>query len=142
MSEPRKRTVRRLMIDALALAETFDHETAPHCHDLIEAMDRAEGDTDFEPSLGSLNIRGHSQHVWPPNGKLITPLLLSRSSLSQENWAAGTRKDIELDPLDEGEHDPAELGELTDHGFQNEKPWETYTGILGGGLWNWRGERV
>ena len=109
MTKPRKRAVRRLMIDALALAETFDHETAPRCHDLIEAMDRAEGDVDLEPSLG---------------------------------WSADVSGiQIEHDKTDR-EHDPAELGELTESGFANEAPWETYTGILGGGLWNWRGERV
>lgn len=131
MTKPRKRAVRRLMIDALALAETFDHETAPHCHDLIEAMDRAEGDTDFEPSLGAPEITLVSDNFGLRPGPLYDALTLKTS---QADWCRGASDDLE--------HDPVELGELTESGFANEMPWDCYTGILDGGLWNWRGERV
>lgn len=30
------------------------------------------------------------------------------------------------------EHDPAELGELDEHGFQNEKPWDRFCKVFGG----------
>ena len=82
--------------------------------------DDREIDEDFEPSLGSLNVQLSSGlQTWPPSGPVYTPLFLTPSSQSQANWAAGTCDDIEFDPLDYGEHDPAELGELTEHGFAN-----------------------
>ncbi|WP_084421826.1 hypothetical protein [Henriciella litoralis] len=43
---------------------------------------------------------------------------------SQEGWADNNRDDVE--------HDPAELGELTESGFQNEAPWQLYTALFGG----------
>tara|TARA_Y100000052_G_scaffold27571_1_gene36585 strand:- start:20513 stop:21196 length:684 start_codon:yes stop_codon:yes gene_type:complete len=83
-----------------------------------ELDDEREPDEDFEPSLGSLNIRMRSEY-FQPKGRIYTAGILTPASQSQANWAVGTSDDLEFDPLDYGEHDPADLGELPEHGFAN-----------------------
>jgi len=106
MSRPRKKTTRQLVRAALELADSVDHLTAFELHTLIEAMDAIEGDPDFEPSLGSLNIHGYSQYTGLPTGRAYDPFFLHGQSMSQERWAVGGVHDIE--------HDPADLGEPED----------------------------
>ena len=96
-----------------------------------ELDDEREQDEDFEPSLGSLNIHITADY-YQPKGRIYEAGYLTRSSQSQANWAVGTSDELEYDPLDYGEHDPAELGELEENGFQNEKPFDCFCKVFGG----------
>ncbi len=105
MSRPRKKTTRQLIRAALELADSVDHLTAFELHTLIEAMDAIEGDSDFEPSLGSPNIQATTRTGFFRGD----PLYIATSRLigaDQRYWAVGGSHDIE--------HDPADLGEPED----------------------------